>query len=446
MPNWLFEFVNPWTTPAALVAAVTFVAWALRVKGKPLAVVAVTTAVGVGLWQAWKAGPPNGLLDLQIYTNSARAWVNGGSLYDYTDPVFNLSATYPPIGPLLFSALTPFTADGREVLFTCVSLVALFGSVWSVSGLAQIKEDSRVTWCLWAFTAALVTIPVWLSLRQGQVNLLLWYLVLADLEALRRSRRWAGVGIGLATAIKLVPGLFALWLVLTRRWAASLRALAAFLGATALGWALAPSDSRRYWTDLLWESDRIGSVDDGRNNSALSIVARITEPGTLRTTIWLVLCAIVLAVAALRSLRASRAKDLLAVAAIVGCASAVVSPISWTHHLGFLLVALAAFVVSSANTTQRILCFLVWLVLIDPGGHGDDPLMSTLRALLLIGAVFFTPIRDGAVLPEEERQDLSEVQGQTATTPRTRATKSALPSSSLLRRIAIPPTTSAPRS
>jgi alpha-1,2-mannosyltransferase len=446
VPDWLFEFVNPWTTPAALVSAVTFVAWALRVKGKPLAFVALTSAVGVALWQAWKAGPPNGLLDLQIYTNSARAWVNGGSLYDYSDPVFRLSATYPPIGTLPFSVLTPFTADGREVLFTGVSLLALFGCVWSVSGLAQIPKDSRVTWCAWAFTAATVTIPVWLSLRQGQINLLLWFLVLADLEALRRSRRWAGLGIGLATAIKLIPGLFALWLALTRRWAASARALAAFLGATALGWALAPSDSRRYWTELLWESDRVGSVADGRNNSALSIVARFAETGTLRTTIWIIVCAAILAIAALRSLQASRSNDLLAVAAIVGCASAVVSPISWTHHLGFLLVALTAFVVSSKNRTQRVLCFVIWLVLIDPGGHGDDPLMSTLRGLLLIGAVCLTPIRYVDALPYSERSIPSEGQNQTATTPRTRATKSALPSSSLFRRIAIPPTTFAPRS
>ena len=446
MPDWLFEFVNPWTTPAAVVAAVTFVGWACRVKGKPLAFLALTTAVVVGLWQAWKAGPPSGLLDLQIYTNSARAWVEGGSIYDYSDPVFNLSATYPPIGPLLFTVFTPFTADGREVLFTIISLFALFGCVWSVAGLARVPQSDRVIWSAWAFTAAMVSIPVWLTLRQGPVNAILWLLVLVDLNALGRSRKWAGVGIGIATSIKLIPGLFAIWLALTRRWSAFALSVAAFLGATALGWLLAPSDSRHYWTTLLWESDRVGSVGDGRNNSALSLSARLFEEGTLRTTTWLLVCAVVLFVAAVRSVRASRENDLLAVAAIVGCASAVVSPISWTHHLGFLLVALAAFVVSSKNRTQRVLCFVVWLVLVDPGGHGDDPAMSTLRALLLIGAVCFTPIRQLEAAFDAETAPSFTKQDQTETTPSSRATNSALPSSSLFRRIAISPTTLAPRS
>ena len=420
MPDRLFEFVNPWTTPAVLVAGVALLAWVCRVRGRRLAVVVLSAAVGVAVWQAWKAGPPSGLLDLQIYTNSARAWSGGGSLYDYHDPVFNLSATYPPIGPLLFSLLTPFTADGREVIFTALSLGALFGCAWSVSGLARVAPDRRFEWAAWAFALSTVTIPVWLTLRQGQINIIIWFLVLLDLEALRRTRRWAGVGIGLATALKLLPGLFAVWLVLTRRWVAAAVALASFAGATAIGWLLAPEDSHRYWTDLLWQSERVGSVSDARNNSLLGLIARALEPGPVRTGLWIAAIAAILVVAGLRSLRASRANDLLAVAAIVGCATSAVSPISWTHHLGFLLVALAAFSLQAKTIQAKALCALAWLMLVDPGGHGDEPLMSSLRGLMVIGAIAFTPIRQQSVNADE--------QPQAATTPRRRETNSALPS------------------
>ena len=47
--------------------------------------------------------------------------------------------------------------------------------------------------------------PVRETLGWGQVNLFLVALVLADVRALQRHRRWAGVGIGLATAIKADP-------------------------------------------------------------------------------------------------------------------------------------------------------------------------------------------------------------------------------------------------
>ena len=421
MPNWLFELINPWTTPLALVVGIIAFAWACRIRGRWLAVAALSAAVGVALWQAWKSGPPNGLLDLQIYTNSARAWANGGSLYDYRDPTFNLSATYPPIGPLLFTSLTPLTADGREVLFTAINLLALFGCAWSVAGLARVDPTKRFEWSSWAFTAATVTIPVWLTLRQGQINIILWLLVLVDLDAMRRSSRWSGIGIGIATAIKLVPGLFILWLAASKRWRPMALAIGALSAATALGWALAPADSTTYWTDLLWESDRVGSVGDGRNNSVLGVIARILEPGSLRSGVWVLMLVAVLGVALVRSLRASRENDFLAVAAIVGCASAVASPISWTHHLGFLLVALVAFWIQATTNRAKIVCLLAWLVLVDPGGHGDDPWMSTVRALMLIGAVCYTPIRKlGTVEPTANNQ--------TVTTPSSRATNSTLPS------------------
>ena len=421
MPDWLYEFVNPWTTPAAIVAAIVFIAWVLRIRGRNLAVVALSAAVAVAMWQAWKAGPPNGLLDLQIYTNSARSWLNGGSLYEYHDPTFHLSATYPPIGPVLFSALTPFTADGREVLYTALNLLALFGCAWSVAGLARIAPEKRFEWSAWAFAASTVTIPVWLTLRQGQINIIIWLLVLADLNALRRSRRYAGVAIGLAAAIKLLPGLFIVWLAITKRWKALAGSLVAFSLATAIGWLLAPSDSRSYWTNLLWKSDRVGTLSDPRNNSALGVIARSFNPGFGRTAIWLCIAIAILAVTLVRSIKASRANDLLAVAAIVGCATAAISPISWTHHLGFLLVALAAFVLQAKTNLAKVLCAVAWLFLVDPAGHGDEPLQSTIRAFLVIGAICFTPIRPAktATGPSED---------QTATTSRTRDTNSMLPS------------------
>ena len=421
MPEWLFEYVNPWTTPAAIVASTVALAWVLRIRGRNLAVVALSAAVGVAMWQAWKSGPPNGLLDLQIYTNSARAWLDGGSLYDYRDPTFNLSATYPPIGPLLFSVLTPLTADGREVLFTAFNLLALFGCAWFVSGLARVTPTKRFEWSAWAFAASTVTIPVWLTLRQGQINVLIWLLVLADLDALRRSRRFAGIAIGFATAIKLLPSLFIVWLAVTKRWAAALCSIVTFGIAIGIGWLLAPSDSRSYWTDLLWQSDRVGALSDARNNSALGVIARNFEPGAGRTAVWLCISAAILVVALLRSVKASRANDLLAVAAIVGCATAAISPISWTHHLGFLLAALVAFALQAKTPRSRLLCAGAWLFLIDPAGHGDDAIFSTIRALLIVGAVCFTPIR-----PAETAAGPSG--DQTETTPRTSDTNSILPS------------------
>jgi hypothetical protein len=162
-------------------------------------------------------------------------------------------------------------------------------------------------------------------------------------------------------------------------------------------------------------------VSDARNNSLLGAIARVIDPGYLRTGLWLVLAAVILAVALIRSVRASRANDYLAVAAIVGCATAALSPISWTHHLGFLLVALVAFVLQAKTFKAKAACAIAWLILVDPSGHGDEPWLSTVRALMVVGAVCFTPIRS-----TDNAKQLGT--DQTETTPSNLDTNSVLPS------------------
>jgi alpha-1,2-mannosyltransferase len=395
VPEWLFELFNPWTTPAALVLAVTGLGWLVGLRHRRLAALAAVTAAGVGLWQAWKIGPPSGLLDLQIYVGSARGWLAGGSLYDYHDGVHHLGATYPPIGPIFFALFKPMSAEAREILWTALSLAALAGTTWFAAEIAGVERARRVTWCLWAFAASVVTIPVWLTLRQGQVNIVLWLLVVADVALVGRGSRWSGIGIGVATAVKLVPGLFIVWLLLAGKRAAAGRAMLAAAAATALGWLLAPSDSRLYWTELIFNSDRIGRVDDNANNSLLGIVSRAVDPGHLRTGLWIASAAIVIVIGLWRGVTAARRDDLLAATAIVGCAGALVSPISWTHHLGFAVLALAAFAARRPKPWALVVLVAAWLVLVSPGGHGNELSTSTVRTVVLLAIVAALPIVTG---------------------------------------------------
>lgn len=393
MPDWLHYLLSWWTTPFTIVAGVVAAAAALGIRGRRLALVAAAVSAGLAMLSAWKAGPPTGLLDLTIYMGSARAWLHGGSLYDYRDSVFNLAATYPPIGPIAFGVFDPLSDEWREITFTFLSLGALAGASWCTMGLAGLDGRRRVDWTIWGFAAAVVTTPVWLTIRQGQVNILLWFLVLLDVDALRRSRPWTGIAIGLATAVKLVPGLFILWLASTRRWMATLRAALTVLAVTGLGWLLAPADSRTYWTDLLWDTGRVGDLADDRNNSVMGLLARLLPEGLVRTVLWLTIVVVVVVVALVRSRRASATGDLLAAVAIIGCAASAISPISWAHHLGWLLVALVPFVLSARTKTERALCALAFLVLVGPMGHGDEAWLSGVRAVLCVAAVVAVPIR-----------------------------------------------------
>ncbi len=403
MPDWLVPYLDPWTTPAALWIAVVGGAAALRLHGRRLAVLALGIAMAIALWKAWAIGPPNGLLDLTIYVGAASAWLDGSSLFSFHSLVFNLSATYPPIGVIPFALLSPFPIQLREVSFTAVSLGAVIFSASCTAVLAGIERERRVDWMLWASALSIVTIPVWLTLRQGQVNAILWALVLGDVILIRRNSRFAGVAIGIATSIKLVPGLFIVWMFLAGWRRPATRAIVSALALTGFGWLLAAEDSRRYWTDLLWHSERVGRLDDARNNSVLSGLSRVLEPGVPRTALWLGLCALLLIVGFRRALRAGREDDLLTAVTIVGCLSALVSPISWTHHLGYLVLALASVHQLTRGTLVRRSAFvLLTIAIIDPGHLGDDALVSTVRMVLMVTVVLGLPLQPGRSRREHE--------------------------------------------
>lgn len=384
------------SVPGLYLAAVLVpLLWLFR--GRRIAWIAAAAGVTACVVQAALAPPPLGLVDLSIYVGAARGWLDGQSIYSFRDPVYGLGSTYPPIASIGFAVLSPFDTQVRDVLWAIVNVTMLFVTCRVVATrLLGLGADRARTWTLWAVGLAAVTIPVWVTIAsQGQINVLLWLLVVADVGTVGRRSRWTGVGIGIATGLKLVPGLFILWLLVCGERRAAARAMVVTAVVTALGGLLAPSDSWRYWTGLLWDSSRVGDVGDVENNSLLGAVARVVPPGQVRTALWLTGAATIVVVALWRARKATLSGDLFTAVVVVGCASALVSPISWTHHLGYLVLALAAITVDPRRRGTVVALALAWLALLDPIGFGTDASTSTLRTLAMVLLVAALPIVPG---------------------------------------------------
>jgi len=137
------------------------------------------------------------------------------------------------------------------------------------------------------FLGFLVFEPSRDTFSYGQVNLLLLVLVCSDL----RNKRFAGVGIGLAAAIKLTPVVFIGYLILSRQYRQAATAVAAAGAATVLALLIAPDASVEFWTDAVWDTGRIGKLYYVSNQSLRGVVARLEAPPTL----WLTAVALVVA-------------------------------------------------------------------------------------------------------------------------------------------------------
>jgi alpha-1,2-mannosyltransferase len=205
----------------------------------------------------------HGFFDLQVYYGAVNYQVHdGGEIYDWLKLNSRYGFTYPPFAVLAMLPMA-YVSWPLAMAISLILAVVTGGLLlwWMVDPIAR-----REGWTRWyAFAIAVCLAAAFEPMREtvtfGQVNTLLLFLVAVDLLWLvARDSRWAGVGVGLATAIKLTPGIFIVYLLVTKRWRAAFVASGTAAAATVLAAAVAPDSSREFWTQALWNTDRIGSL------------------------------------------------------------------------------------------------------------------------------------------------------------------------------------------
>ena len=297
------------------------------------------------------AAPRRGFFDLKVYFGAINFWAHGhGEVYDFLQPFTKYGFTYPPFAALtmLPMAVLPWGVVITISLLATAAVTALV-AWWFLGPL--VAERGWPRWLVFTIAAALLFAwePMRETLSFGQVNMLLVFLVVADLVVLVGRSRWGGVGVGLATAIKLTPGIFIVYLLLARRRREALVATATTAVATVLAAVVAPHASRIFWTDALWDTDRIGQLSYISNQSLEGIVARL-NPGQPSQALWAALVLAVLAVWVWRVRRAVRLGDERAGLALTGVLGCLISPVTWIHHLVWLLPALLLLVARGLDT------------------------------------------------------------------------------------------------
>ena len=280
----------------------------------------------------------HGSFDLKVYYGAVRYWAHGnGEIYDYVKPFSRYGFTYPPFAGLVMlpmAVLPWWAANALTIAGTVLVTVVILD--WFLQPVADRYGWSR--WFTVAVAAAVVAVfePLHETVSFGQVNMLLLFLVLLDFRwFIGRRSRYGGVAVGLATAIKLTPGIFILYLLVTRQYRPALVAMVTTAAATVLAMLVAPDASREFWTSALWDTDRVGTLSFISNQSLEGFVARL-HPTDPSTALWALLVVAALAVWVVRVRRA----DLLSGVALTGVAGCLVSPVTWVHHLVWTLPAL----------------------------------------------------------------------------------------------------------
>jgi alpha-1,2-mannosyltransferase len=267
-----------------------------------------------------------GFFDIQTYRAEGATLRAGDDIYG---PLIGRPglATYPPFAVLLFVGFTLGSVDAVEVI-SVVGNIALLGWVCWLSLRFIGVRDVRTALAVCA--VALWCEPVYTTIRYGQINLLIVALVLWDFTR-PSSSRLRGVGIGLATALKVTPGLFVVYLLLTRRFRTAAVAIATFAATVAISALTQPSATKNYWTKYLLDPHRVGRLENAANQSLRGMIVRIDHTRVTHPAEVLLIAVVLVAGLAIATTAYRRAGECWGVLA---CAvtGLLTSPIAWSHH------------------------------------------------------------------------------------------------------------------
>jgi len=129
---------------------------------------------------------------------------------------------YPPFFGIVYGPLVPFPVSvGAAIWFALNLTLAVFASMavariaWFLSGGAREGPTTGY----WAIPLAIMAVGVVTNLETSQVNIFIFSLVVFGLDQFARNKEArGGFLLGVATAVKLTPGLFIVYFLYKRSW------------------------------------------------------------------------------------------------------------------------------------------------------------------------------------------------------------------------------------
>lgn len=280
-----------------------------------------------------------GFLDLQVYRDAGRAYLDGTPLFgEEFRSAAGLRFIYGPIAAVIFVPFTVMPDVAARFVWTAISVVLLWWVLRTVSARLGMAQASLTGLALLA--PAMLLGPVRETLSYGQINIVMMALVVLDAAGVI-PRRFRGVGIGVAAAIKVTPAAFGLLLLVRKDLPSVVRAAGAFLLVGALGFLAAPGDSVKYWTTVFFDTNRGGPPLYGPNQAVTGLLARLGLSGSSRELVWVGAVIFIVAAAAYAARLFTVAGDHLPALGVVALASLLAAPLAVAHHWVYVVLLLA---------------------------------------------------------------------------------------------------------
>jgi hypothetical protein len=181
--------------------------------------------------------------DFNVFYEAGRVILDGkaSELYSVrTERGAGFPYIYLPLFAVIMAPLSLFRIELTSIIWNLLSLLMILHSAMILYGgyFPRSRGDHALQRAYAVFLIAASVVFLSENLLLGQVHVLLLYLIVLAWKYERASMQWtAGALIGTATALKLLPGVFLLYFLLTRQY----RALASMLATVLLCVSVVPA-------------------------------------------------------------------------------------------------------------------------------------------------------------------------------------------------------------
>jgi len=347
-------------------------------------------AVALGAWATSSQAAAQS--DFAVFWSAGARFMSGESLYPAV--AIDITFLYPPFAAWLFQSLALLPLDNAYRAFALVNAALYLGAMWlTATALGKAYPESR--WRVAFVVGVIFSFPfVQWNFVWGQVNLLILVLVLGAVVSVQRDRAvLAGALVAMAAGIKVMPVLFAVWLVLRvgRRATLGLVLGSVLVVLLPVVWRGVPQGvaDLAEFVDSVLRGFLAGGVRVRADNYNLAtlvygLLGPVPANGSFQAPYFAVDAGAMAQAAAYR---------ILALAALGGWAAVLV--VRWRRDMEWSLVEVTATFLLSAlisGVTWHhhlvVLLFVVAVLLVELGRQSTDRwLLGTASVMLLVGSV-----------------------------------------------------------
>lgn len=323
---------------------------------------------------------------------------------------------YPPIFAILMLPLAFVSFFKAKLIWLVINQVLLaLGTIFLLKCTKNLGRTAKIA----IVALTLMMTPIIFNQQMGNVNVALFFLIVLTLFLIIKDRQWlAGVPLGLAVSIKIIPAVLVIYLLFKKRYKAAASALAVSgllmaIGISVCGWNTTVAFFKEVLPKIGWlsrETD-IPTKYSTINQSLHGLIIRLfsdSPDGLTKSLInsWttvLVLTAVVTLVLAVASYsvvakkgfkneKQERQHFVLGFGLFV-ILSHIVSPISWDEHLVPVIISVVLLIDWLATAEK----YRGWPLALGAAGFAlvaanhpfDDPhLMQGWKLLLLAPGLF----------------------------------------------------------